>query len=85
MEDNKTTPPTREFERIDKFVNVAPTREYTIDQKSQTLCRQSENGQKECIKVNLEYSQMFTQMQKLGFFCTLPMDPTETYMECRRV
>lgn len=30
-------------------------------------------------------TQMFSQMQKLGFFCALPMDPTETYMECRRV
>lgn len=30
-------------------------------------------------------TQMFSQMQKLGFFCALPMDPTKTHMECKHV
>ncbi|KAI8979452.1 hypothetical protein BDF20DRAFT_869581 [Mycotypha africana] len=75
----------KELERIDQFVSKAPGSSYTIDQKEQTLCREGLNGQRDCVKLNLEYTQMFSQMQKLGFFCALPMDPTETYMECRRV
>ncbi|KAI7904542.1 uncharacterized protein BX663DRAFT_502737 [Cokeromyces recurvatus] len=74
-----------ELARLDTFVNAAPGNEYTIDQKEQTLCRQSLTGEKECVKLKLDYTQMFSQMQKLGFYCALPMDPTETYMECRRV
>lgn len=30
-------------------------------------------------------TEMFSEMQKLGFFCALPMDPTQIHMECRRV
>ncbi|KAG0174118.1 hypothetical protein DFQ28_002758 [Apophysomyces sp. BC1034] len=74
-----------EVERLNKFVDVAPQNDYNIDQNSQTLCRQLSNGQEQCVKINLEYAQMFSQMQKLGFFCALPMDPTETHMECRRI
>lgn len=74
-----------ELLRIDNFVKMAPGKEYTIDQKEQELCRDGLNGQRECVKLNLEYTQMFSQMQKLGFFCALPMDPTKTYMECYRV
>lgn len=43
-----------ELARIDKFVKSAPGTEYTIDQKEQTLCRQGLNGQRECVKLNLE-------------------------------
>ncbi|EIE88174.1 hypothetical protein G6F46_009980 [Rhizopus delemar] len=74
-----------EIDRLDSFVKEAPGNEYTIDQKEQELCRQNLNGQGECIKLNLEYTQMFSEMQNLGFFCALPMDPTKTHMECRRV
>ncbi|KAI8885759.1 hypothetical protein K501DRAFT_215228 [Backusella circina FSU 941] len=81
---NNETDTSKELSRLDEFVNKAPGSEYTIDQKEQTLCR-GVNGQRECVKLNLEYTEMFSQMQKLGFFCALPMDPTETYMECKRV
>lgn len=30
-------------------------------------------------------TRMFSEMQKLGFFCALPMDPTQTHIECTRV
>ncbi|KAL1930131.1 hypothetical protein VTP01DRAFT_1285 [Rhizomucor pusillus] len=75
----------KELERLDKFVEAAPQNSYNIDQYKQQLCRQLPGGQEECLKLNLEYSQMFSEMQKLGFFCALPMDPTKTHMECRRV
>ncbi|CEG72246.1 hypothetical protein CU097_015793 [Rhizopus azygosporus] len=75
----------KELARLDSFVNASPGSEYTIDQKEQELCRQNVNGQSECIKLNLEYTQMFSEMQNLGFFCALPMDPKKIHMECRRV
>ncbi|KAI9280721.1 hypothetical protein BY458DRAFT_500168 [Sporodiniella umbellata] len=77
--------PSKEFSRLDTFVNAAPGREYTIDQKNQELCRLGPEGQQDCVKLNLDYTQMFSEMQKLGFFCALPMDPKKTHMECRRV
>lgn len=43
-----------ELTRLDNFVNAAPGNEYTIDQKEQTLCRQAANGQRDCVKLNLE-------------------------------
>ncbi|KAI8372966.1 uncharacterized protein BYT42DRAFT_578726 [Radiomyces spectabilis] len=74
-----------ELARLDKFVAAAPGNNYNIDQYHQQLCRQLPGGQEECVKLKLEYTEMFSQMQKLGFFCALPMDPTKTHMECRRV
>ncbi|KAI8070975.1 hypothetical protein BC940DRAFT_235235 [Gongronella butleri] len=76
---------TKELNKIDSFVEKEPSADYTIDQKNQELCRQLGGSQQDCIKLNLEYTEMFSQMQKLGFFCALPMDPTLTYLECRRV
>lgn len=43
-----------ELLRIDNFVKMAPGKEYTIDQKEQELCRDGLNGQRECVKLNLE-------------------------------
>lgn len=51
---NTETEINPELARIDNFVKDAPGREYTIDQKSQTLCRQGLSGQRECVKLNLE-------------------------------
>ncbi|CAO3702199.1 unnamed protein product [Rhizopus stolonifer] len=82
---NESIDPTKEFTRLESFVKAAPGNEYTIDQKEQELCRKNSNGQEECLKLSLDYTQMFSEMQKLGFFCALPMDPKKTFMECRRV
>ncbi|KAI8083190.1 uncharacterized protein B0P05DRAFT_536436 [Gilbertella persicaria] len=84
-ENNNNNIAEQELARLDKFVKAEPGSEYTIDQKEQELCRNFPGGQSECIRLRLEYTQMFTKMQELGFFCQLPMDPTKTYMECRRV
>ncbi|KAI8342608.1 hypothetical protein BC941DRAFT_413283 [Chlamydoabsidia padenii] len=77
--------PENELNRLDKFVEKAPGAFYTIDEKGNELCRQLGDGQQDCIKLKLEYTEMFSQMQKLGFFCALPMDPTQVHMECRRI
>ncbi|KAG0748057.1 hypothetical protein G6F57_006348 [Rhizopus arrhizus] len=83
--ESETNYSSKELDRLDSFVKIAPAAGYTIDQKEQELCREGSNGQQECIKLNLEYTQMFSEMQKLGFFCALPMDPKKTFMECRKV
>lgn len=53
-ENNETNNSPDELTRLDNFVNAAPGNEYTIDQKEQTLCRQAANGQRDCVKLNLE-------------------------------
>ncbi|KAJ1972037.1 hypothetical protein H4R35_004898 [Dimargaris xerosporica] len=68
-----------------KFIQEDPNREYTVDAKAQQVCRQLPNGNRSCIRVALDQKAMFEVMQKLDFFCTLPMDPEKTYLECRRV
>ncbi|KAI7866196.1 hypothetical protein BDF14DRAFT_1728840 [Spinellus fusiger] len=76
---------TRELARLNQFVEKAPQNNYNIDQYKNQLCRQIPGKQEECLKLNLEFVQMFGEMQKLGFFCALPMDPKKTHMECQRV
>lgn len=58
-ETENTNQSNEELTRIDKFVNTAPGKEYTIDQKEQTLCREGLNGKRECVKLNLECKYMF--------------------------
>ncbi|ORY94853.1 hypothetical protein BCR43DRAFT_494703 [Syncephalastrum racemosum] len=82
---NNSQDTNNELARLDKFVAAAPQNGYNLDQYKQQVCRQLPGNQEECLKLNLEYAQMFSEMQKLGFFCALPMDPTKTHMECRRV
>ncbi|KAI9287487.1 hypothetical protein BC943DRAFT_274522 [Umbelopsis sp. AD052] len=74
-----------EIQRLDEFVKQAPIGDYNIDQEKQRICHQLGSGQEKCVQLNLEATEMFSQMQKLGFFCALPMDPTKTHMECKHV
>ncbi|KAI9021531.1 hypothetical protein CLU79DRAFT_753701 [Phycomyces nitens] len=81
MSDNQPS----ELSRLNAFVAKAPQDNYNIDQYKHQLCRQLPSGQEECLKLKLEFVEMFSEMQKLGFFCALPMDPTKTHMECQRL
>ncbi|KAJ1979913.1 hypothetical protein H4R34_002655 [Dimargaris verticillata] len=67
-----------------KFIQEDPNREYTVDANAQQVCRQLPNGNQSCIRVALDQKAMFEVMQKLDFFCTLPIDPEKTYLECKR-
>ncbi|KAJ1911352.1 hypothetical protein IWQ60_010180 [Tieghemiomyces parasiticus] len=67
------------------FVKEEPNLDYTVDAKSDLVCRNLPNGQRSCIKVHLDQKEMFSVMQKLDFFCSLPIDPTQTYLECRKI
>ncbi|KAH9981522.1 hypothetical protein BGW80DRAFT_337329 [Lactifluus volemus] len=74
-------------EVLKQFISRNPNAQYTFDSErdaSQSeICRQGKG--KECIILQMTSRQLFTAMQELGFFCALPMDPTQTHMVCNPV
>ncbi|KAF8516900.1 hypothetical protein BU17DRAFT_50421, partial [Hysterangium stoloniferum] len=66
----------------------APATIYTFDSERDSdhseICRQ-EKGQKQCKEISLNSKEMFRAMQDNGFFCSLPIDPGQTHMECRPI
>ncbi|KAL1921634.1 uncharacterized protein VTP21DRAFT_10276 [Calcarisporiella thermophila] len=83
-----------EVERLERFVREDTAAEYVIDpqftpnpneKNKGEVCRRLSNGQTRCLRMELDPREMFSQMQRLGFFCALPLDPSQTHMECRRV
>lgn len=74
-------------ESLKHFISRDPNSLYTFDSErgaSQSeICRQGKN--KECIFVQMTSRELFAAMQENGFFCALPMDPTRTYIECKRI
>ncbi|RUS20702.1 hypothetical protein BC937DRAFT_94553 [Endogone sp. FLAS-F59071] len=75
---------TSERKRLDNFVQEMPGAPYNIDQYNSMVCRRLQNGNESCVRLKLEFVEMFDEMQKLGFFCALPTDPKKTHMECQR-
>ncbi|KAH9816959.1 hypothetical protein DFH28DRAFT_1124524 [Melampsora americana] len=51
----------------------------------QTPSTYSSSLKNDCIKLKIESRHLFEYMQKLGFFCQLPFDPSRTEIECRRI
>jgi len=74
-------------ESLKQFISRDPNKPYTFDSErgaSQSeICRQGKN--KECIILQMTSRELFAAMQENGFFCALPMDPTRTYIECKRI
>jgi len=74
-------------EFLKQFISRDPNSKYIFDSErdaSQSeICRQSKS--KECIVLQMTSREMFAAMQENGFFCVLPMDPTRTYIECKRL
>ncbi|KAI5827944.1 hypothetical protein K523DRAFT_277834 [Schizophyllum commune Tattone D] len=72
----------RSIDALNKFVGQDPNAMYTFDAPAGVpraeLCRG-----KNCVTLDLYSTKMFECMQKLGFYCALPMDPGRTHMECR--
>ncbi|KIO26133.1 hypothetical protein M407DRAFT_243840 [Tulasnella calospora MUT 4182] len=68
------------------FVKKSPRSMYTFDSERDApvaeLCRHVGDGQPTCIDVHMASKALFQQMQDLGFFCALPLDPGKTHMEC---
>ncbi|EFP89014.2 uncharacterized protein PGTG_15217, partial [Puccinia graminis f. sp. tritici CRL 75-36-700-3] len=86
--------PAEEKAKVDKFVTQSPNSMYLFDAphrgaKIAELCRSSgppgSNRKNDCISVAIESRHLFEYMQKLGFFCQLPFDPSRTEIECRRI
>ncbi|KAG0147607.1 hypothetical protein CROQUDRAFT_670483 [Cronartium quercuum f. sp. fusiforme G11] len=84
--------PIEEKNKVDTFVNQSPNSMYSFDTPHRgallsELCRGSgaTKGGNECIKLAIESRHLFEYMQKLGYFCQLPFDPSRTEIECRRI
>ncbi|GAA5850774.1 hypothetical protein JCM9279_003917 [Rhodotorula babjevae] len=74
------------------LVDQAPNATYHIvervkgDQQVE-LCRVGGDGARgrECVQIAEDVTKVFAFMQKQGFFCQLPFDPTHTEIECIRI
>ncbi|GAA5900536.1 hypothetical protein JCM6882_001272 [Rhodosporidiobolus microsporus] len=78
---------------VTSFVAAAPNATYTINErekgaKTVELCRTGGEGAgpgRDCREIAQEVTKVFALMQKQGFFCQLPFDPTHTEIECLRI
>ncbi|BGP29178.1 hypothetical protein JCM10296v2_000916 [Rhodotorula toruloides] len=77
---------------IDSLLQQAPNATYHIVErvKGETpieVCRVGGEGARgrECIQVAQEVTKVFAHLQKRGYFCQLPFDPTHTEIECIRI
>lgn len=73
-------------QELKEFVSSDPKARYTFDSERDSteseLCRQGK-GYEECVTLKMTSKRMFEAMQKYGYFCALPSDPTKTHMECK--
>lgn len=76
-------------EQVTKFVNNRPNNMFVIDgerdAQQSIICTNNETGGKNCLKLQYNSIQLFKQMQKLEYFCSLPEDINATYFECRKI
>ncbi|KIK63635.1 hypothetical protein GYMLUDRAFT_40703 [Collybiopsis luxurians FD-317 M1] len=73
-------------ESLRTFISRNPNGQYTFDSgrdaPQSEICRADPNNH-ECITLWMNSKQMFETMQSLGFYCSLPIEPGKTYMECK--
>ncbi|KIM57600.1 hypothetical protein SCLCIDRAFT_130116, partial [Scleroderma citrinum Foug A] len=70
-----------------------PSAVYTFDGERgaprSELCREApsvrQDKRKDCVVLDMYSTQLFEAMQKYGFYCALPSDPTRTHMVCRKI
>ncbi|KAI0664930.1 hypothetical protein C8Q70DRAFT_1049124 [Cubamyces menziesii] len=71
------------------FIAEDPNSVYTFDSERDSpkseLCREGKEKGRKCIEMQMYSTQLFQAMQNQGFFCALPMDPTRTHIECKRI
>lgn len=71
------------------FVLQKPRNLFIIDGEKYAdesiICTNNENGGKTCLKLRYNSIELFKQMQKLEYFCSLPNDINATYFECRKI
>lgn len=76
-------------ESVSEFVHARPKNLFVIDGEKEIeesiICTNNEQGGKTCLKLRYNSVQLFKQMQKLEYFCSLPDDINATYFECRKI
>lgn len=81
--------PVEKARTIKEFIDESPHALYIIDgqkgEQQSIICRGRENGGKTCLKLQYEAVQLFKQMQKFEYFCSLPNNMEATYFECRKI
>lgn len=74
---------------VTEFVDQRPNNMFIIDGekdiKQSIICTSNGTGGKTCLKLQYNSIQLFKQMQKLEYFCSLPEDIDATYFECRKI
>jgi len=73
-------------QQLKTFVKKTPDIKYTFDSERDSpqseICRELGKDRRECITLRMDSKRLFECMQSLGFFCILPLDPSQTHMEC---
>ncbi|KAI0637091.1 hypothetical protein C8Q77DRAFT_1269696 [Trametes polyzona] len=76
-------------QKLKDFIAEDPNSVYTFDSERDAprseLCREGKEKGRKCIQMEMYSTQLFQAMQDQGFFCALPMDPTRTHIECKRI
>ncbi|KZT11420.1 uncharacterized protein LAESUDRAFT_755073 [Laetiporus sulphureus 93-53] len=77
-------------DELKAFVAEDPESRYTFssparDAPETEICREGKDKGRKCISLHMHSTKMFAAMQAQGFFCALPIDPTRTEIECRRI
>ncbi|ODQ79176.1 hypothetical protein BABINDRAFT_51133 [Babjeviella inositovora NRRL Y-12698] len=74
---------------VEQFVKQQPLAMYTIDglqnQAESTICRANANGGQTCLKLGYSAVDLFNEMQKFEYFCSLPSEVKATHFECRLI
>ena len=74
---------------VTDFVSKKKGNMFIIDgekySKESIICTNDEQGNKTCLKLKYNLVELFKQMQKLEYFCSLPNDINATYFECRKI
>lgn len=76
-------------ELVSEFVLQRPKNVFIIDGEKDInesiICTNNLEGGKTCLKLKYNSIELFRQMQKLEYFCSLPNDMNATYFECRKI
>lgn len=76
-------------ESVSNFVAARPNNMFIIDgekySEESIICTTDERGDKTCLRLMFSSLELFRQMQKLEYFCSLPNDIDATYFECRKI
>lgn len=76
-------------ESVTEFVEKTPKNMFVIDGEKNVdesiICTSDERGNQTCLRLKYNSIELFKQMQKLEYFCSLPDDINATYFECRKI